>query len=132
MDGILDWYLLGLAIGLGVVSGLASVGVRRSAGAGRVLWALVAVVCLAGAVVVAIVALPWWAVVAAAAAAALGWIAFRRLSAAAVPAAAVGGLALAAIPAAGYALAVLAPAAGRRLGRRADTRYAGLRILAKD
>jgi hypothetical protein len=39
---------------------------------------------------------------------------------------------LAFVPAVGYALAALAPLAGARLGRRAGTRYAGLRILAKD
>jgi hypothetical protein len=132
VDGILDWYLLGLVIGLGVVSGLVSVGTRKAGGAARVVWGLLALACLAGAIVVAIVALPWWAALAAAAAAVLGWLAFRRLSAAAIPAAALGAVALAAIPVTGYVLAVLAPAAGRRLGHRADTRYAGLRILAKD
>jgi hypothetical protein len=132
VDGILDWYLLGLVIGLGVVSGLVSVGTRKGVGAARLVWGLLALACLVGAIVVAIVALPWWAVLAAAAAAVLGWLAFRRLSAGAIPAAALGAVALAAIPVTGYALAVLAPAAGRRLGHRADTRYAGLRILAKD
>jgi hypothetical protein len=39
---------------------------------------------------------------------------------------------VAAIPAPGYVAVVATPVAGARLGRRADKRYAGLRVLAKD
>jgi hypothetical protein len=39
---------------------------------------------------------------------------------------------LAFVPVLGYALAIAAPLAGIRLGRRAGSRYAGLRVLAKD
>ncbi|MGH3005973.1 MAG: hypothetical protein ACRDOS_08775, partial [Gaiellaceae bacterium] len=62
----------------------------------------------------------------------LAWLALRRLSLDALPAAVLGSLLLAAVPAAGYLAAVVAPVAGARLGRRAASRYAGLRVLARD
>jgi hypothetical protein len=65
-------------------------------------------------------------------AALVSFAALRRLSPAALPAAALGALVLAAIPALGYIAAVATPVAGARLGRRAEARYAGLRVLAKD
>jgi hypothetical protein len=49
-----------------------------------------------------------------------------------LPAAVLGAAALAVVPALGYVEAVAAPLLGQRLSRRADSRYAGLRILAKD
>ena len=130
MDGVLDWYLLGVATGLGVAAGVAVVWL-----AGRGPLRLLAAVLLAGAIaaVVAIGVLAiGWAFVGGGAGLAIAAASVRRLAAAALPAAALAAAALAAIPLVGYAEALLAPVLGARLGRRAETRYAGLRVLAKD
>jgi hypothetical protein len=127
MDGILDWYLLGIVVGLGVTVGAAAVGARRVP-----LYAIVALAAVAGAVVVTVLALPWWALGALAAVSLLAWAAFRRLSLGALPAAVLGSALLAVLPAVGYLLAAAAPFAGPRLGRRASSRFAGLRVLARD
>ena len=127
MDGLLDWYLLGVALGLGVAAGLA--GVRREGN--RPFAAAVVAVAAAGAGVIAALA-TGWAVVAALAGVALGVFSFRRLSAAAVPAAALALGLLALVPAVGYLEALFAPVLGARLQRRAGERFAGLRVLAKD
>jgi hypothetical protein len=127
MDGLLDWYLLGLVLGLGVLAGVGAVGAVRNPA-----WLLLGLAAAVPGVVVAYFALPWWSFVALGAAAVLAFIGLRRLSTEALPAAALGALVLAAIPALGYVAAVATPVAGARLGRRADQRYAGLRVLAKD
>ena len=127
MDGILDWYLLGVVVGLGVTAGAAAVGARR-----MLLYAAPAVAAVAGAVVITALALPWWALGALAAASLLAWAAFRRLSPGALPAAVLGSALLAVLPAVGYLVAAAAPFAGARLGRRASSRFAGLRVLARD
>lgn len=124
MDGLLDWYLLGVVSGLGVAAGLAA---RR----GLVL-SVAGALALGGAAAIVIAALPLWTFAVLAAAAVVGRVALRPLSAEAVPAAFVAVLLLAAVPALGYLEALVSPVAGRRLGRRAGTRYAGLRILARD
>ena len=49
-----------------------------------------------------------------------------------VPAAVLVAVVLAAIPLLGYLAVVAVPVAGTRLNRRAESRHAGLRILAKD
>lgn len=127
MDGILDWYLLGVVAGLGVTDGAAAAGAIR-----RAVYGLVALAAVAGAVVVTALALPWWSLLAFAGVAVLSWAAFRRLSLTALPALVAGSLVLAAVPALGYLAAALAPIAGVRLGRRAGARFAGLRVLARD
>jgi uncharacterized membrane protein len=127
MDGLLDWYLLGLVLGLGVLAGVGAVGAVRN-----LAWLLLGLAAAVPGVVVAYIALPWWSFVALGAAALLAFLGLRRLSTEALPAAALGALVLAAIPALGYVAAVATPVAGARLGRRADQRYAGLRVLAKD
>jgi hypothetical protein len=127
MDGLLDWYLLGLVLGLGVLAGVGAVGAVRN-----LAWLLLGLAAAVPGVVVAYIALPWWSFVALVAAALLAFLGLRRLSTEALPAAALGALVLAAIPALGYVAAVATPVAGARLGRRADQRYAGLRVLAKD
>ena len=127
MDGVLDWYLLGLVLGFGVLAGVGLVGAFRAPA-----WALLAVAAAVPGIAVALIALPWWSLLALAAAAVLAFLGLRRLSTEALPAAALGALVLAAIPALGYVAAVATPVAGARLGRRADKRYAGLRVLAKD
>lgn len=127
LDGLLDWYLLGVALGLGIAAGVP--GVRRDVP--RLLTTVVIGACAIGAGVIASLA-TGWAVIGALAGVAIGVFAFRRLSAAAVPAAALAIAALALVPALGYVEALLAPVLGERLRRRASERYAGLRILAKD
>jgi hypothetical protein len=126
VDGLVDWYLLGVLLGLGVADGVIGNGVRRPP------LALTGIAIFCAAVAIGLFALAWWAVLAFVAAMLLSWVAFRRLSGAArlVASLAVAGLAF--VPALGYALAAVAPVAGLRLGRRAGSRYAGLRILAKD
>jgi hypothetical protein len=127
LDGLLDWYLLGVALGLGIAAGVP--GPRRDVP--RALTLAVIGACAVAAGVIAVLA-TGWAIIAALAGVAIGVFAFRRLSAAAVPAAALGIAVLALVPVLGYAVAALAPFLGERLRRRAGDRYAGLRILAKD
>jgi hypothetical protein len=127
LDGLLDWYLLGVALGLGIAAGVP--GVRRDVP--RVVTLAVVGACAIGAGAIAALA-TGWAVVAALVGVAIGVFAFRRLSSAAVPAAAIAIGALALVPAVGFAVAFLAPVLGERLRRRASERYAGLRVLAKD
>ena len=125
MDGFLDWYLLGVVAGLGVPVGVTFF--RRP-----VVLRLALGVAIGIAVLLIAVALPLWAIAVFAASGVLAWISFRHLSTAAVPAAFIGAAVLAFLPAVGYALPLVTPFAGARLGRRADSRYAGLRVLAKD
>ena len=127
MDGILDWYLLGVVLGLGVTDGTAAVGARR-----RVVFGVLVLAAVAAAVAITALMLPWWALLAFAGAALVAWLALRRLSLDALPAAILAGLVLAVVPALGYVAVAVVPAAGARLGRRAGSRYAGLRVLAKD
>jgi hypothetical protein len=126
VDGWLDWYLLGLVAGLGVAVGAIGREARRP------LFAVVALAFGAAAVAVALLALEWWALLVFLGAAVISWIAFRRLSPAARPLAALAAAGIALVPMLGYALVLFVPLAGARLGRRADARYAGLRVLAKD
>lgn len=127
MDGLLDWYLVGVAVGLGVAAGVPGTrgDVNRALSVGIVLAAAIA----AGAIAALATG---WAAVAALVGVAIGVFSFRHLSQAAVPAAALALAALALVPVLGYALALAAPILGRRLRRRASGRYAGLRVLAKD
>jgi hypothetical protein len=126
VDGLLDWYWLGVLLGLGVADGVVGREVRRP------LLATVSLALFAAAIVIALVALAWWALLAFVGAALASWFALRRLSPAARTLATLATALLAFLPAIGYALAVAAPIAGVRLGRRAGSRYAGLRVLAKD
>jgi hypothetical protein len=126
MDGLLDWYWLGVLLGLGVTGGAIGRHVARP------VFGAASLATLAVAIVIALLALEWWGLAAFAAAALLAWAAFRRLSRSARLAASLVTAVLAFVPAAGYALVLLAPLAGARLGRRAGSRYAGLRVLAKD
>jgi hypothetical protein len=125
VDGLLDWYLLGVVAGLGVPAGVTLFRWRR-------LTALAWTAALGVAIVVVALALPAWAIAVFVASGLLAWISFRRLSPAAVPAAYIGAAALAFVPALGYLLPAVSPFAGARLSRRADSRFAGLRVLAKD
>ena len=127
VDGILDWYLLGVVFGLGLVAGVGMAGAAK-----RRVWALVTLAADALGVALVLLALPAWALIALLAAGMVGFFSLRRLSPEALPAAVVAGVALAVIPALGYVAAAIAPVAGERLGRRASARYAGLRVLAKD
>jgi hypothetical protein len=126
MDGLLDWYWLGVILGLGVADGVVGREVRRP------VLGTVSLAFFAAAIVIALVALAWWALLAFVGAALVSWFTLRRLSPAARMLASLATALLAFLPAIGYALAVAAPIAGLRLGRRAGSRYAGLRVLAKD
>ena len=128
--GILDWYLVGLAAGLGATAGAAFVW-ALTGGRTAPVAAAAAVAAVAGGVLVAVLA-TGWAAVALAAGAAVSLVSLRRLSADALPAALAGSAVLAVVPALGYLVVLAAPLLGQRLGRRAGSRYAGLRILAKD
>ena len=130
MDGILDWYLVGVAAGLGVTAGAGMLWALRG-GSGRALGSAAAVLALAAGIVIGSLAAVW-AFVALAGAAAIALVSLRGLSAAALPAAVLGSAVVAAVPALGYVEGLAAPLLGRKLARRAGSRYAGLRILAKD
>jgi len=127
MDGALDWYVLGVVLGLGIAAGAALVGALRSPA-----WVLLALVAGAAALVLAFTLLPWWTIAAFAVALIIGFVFLRRLSPEAIPAAVLVAVVLAAIPLLGYLAVVAVPMAGTRLNRRAESRHAGLRILAKD
>jgi hypothetical protein len=127
MDGALDWYVLGVVFGLGVAAGAAVAGALRAPA-----WVVLAVLAATAALVLVFAVLPWWAIAAFAVALAVAFYSLRRLSSEAIPAAVLGAVVLAAIPLLGYAALVAAPIAGTRLNRRAESRHAGLRILAKD
>ena len=126
MDGFLDWYLLGVLLGLGVAAGIIGREGRRP------FLGVISLALLATAIVIALVGLAWWGLAAFAGAGAVSGYALRRLSAAARLLGSLVATGLALLPVVGYALAVAAPLAGIRLGRRAESRYAGLRVLAKD
>ncbi|HXV32753.1 MAG TPA: hypothetical protein VD769_01990 [Gaiellaceae bacterium] len=127
MDGALDWYVLGVVFGLGVAAGAAAVGALRAPA-----WVVLAVVAAAGALALALALLPWWTIAAFAVALVVAFVSLRRLSSESIPAAVLAAAVLAAIPLLGYVAVVAAPVAGARLNRRAESRHAGLRILAKD
>jgi hypothetical protein len=127
MDGALDWYVLGVVFGLGIAAGAAFVGARKAPA-----WVAVAVAAGIGALALVLAVLPWWAIAAFVAALLVAFVSLRRLSAEAVPAAVLGAVVAAAIPLLGYVAVVATPVAGARLNRRAESRHAGLRILAKD
>jgi hypothetical protein len=127
VEGLLDIYLVGLALGLGIAAGAPG---PRAAG-GRVLAvALIAAAAIAAGVIGVLAT--GWAMLATLLGVAIGVFSFRRLAAAAIPAAALGLAALALVPVVGYLEAVGAPLLAQRLRRRSDERYAGLRVLAKD
>ena len=126
MNELIDWYGLGVALGVGVSSGAARRMFRR-----QMLMLAHFTLALPG-IVAAYVWLDWWAAFAIIGGALIGIFSFRRLSEAAAPAASLFSLALAYVPLLGYLETLAAPVAGRRLAQRAASRYAGLRVLAKD
>ena len=126
MNELLDWYGLGVALGVGVSSGVARRMFRR-----QMLMMAHFTLALPG-IVASYVWLEWWAVLPIVGGAVIGILSFRKLSEAAAPAAALLSLALAYVPVLGYLETLAAPVAGRRLAQRAASRYAGLRVLAKD
>jgi hypothetical protein len=127
VDGFLDWYLLGVALGLGIAAGIP--GLPRDEGR-EFAVALVAVVAIATGVIAALVVV--WAVFATILGVAVGVFSYRKLARPAVPAAALAVGVLSLLPFLGYLLAALSPVLGERLRRRTAGRYAGLRVLAKD
>ena len=127
MDGFWDWYFVGVAVGLGVTAGIP--GLPREQGR-EFAVGVATVVAVAAGFIAALVTL--WAVLGTLLGLAIGVFSFRRLAAAAIPAATLAAAVLALVPFFGYLEALAAPLVGARLRRRADQRYAGLRILAKD
>ncbi len=123
MDGLADWYWLGVALGLGVAGG-----VGRFGGTAERVFAAVAIVA---AFAVGFLSSGWGGA-GAFAGLGLALLFFRNLAREAVLAALLALAALAFVPALGYLEALATPVIGRRLSRRAGERYAGLRILAKD
>jgi hypothetical protein len=126
VNELIDWYGLGVALGVGVSSGAARRMFRR-----QMLMLAHFTLALPG-IIAAYVWLDWWAALAVIGGALIGIVSFRRLSEAAAPAASLFSLALAYVPLLGYLETLAAPVAGRRLAQRAASRYAGLRVLAKD
>ena len=127
--GLFDWYWLGVSAGLGVAAGAAAGWIQS--GSVKVLAALAfAFAALVGIFVAFFVA--GWGPAVWAGAATLAWVTLRRLARAAFPAAFIAFAALAFVPLLGYVEALTAPIVGERLRRRAGTKYAGLRVLAKD
>jgi hypothetical protein len=129
VDGILDWYWLGVVAGLGVAAGVTG---RPPRGAAGLALRAGAVLVSVAAIALVVWTLPRWALAAIAVGALVGWLSLRRLSPEALSAAFIALTVLAFVPAFGYLAAVAAPLLGRRLVRREAERYAGLRILAKD
>ncbi|MBA2614194.1 MAG: hypothetical protein H0U90_00195 [Actinobacteria bacterium] len=127
MDGLLDLYLLGVALGLGVAAGTPGQGRE---GNRALALALIAAAAVAAALIA--VFATGWAIVATIVGVAIGVFSFRHLAPAAVLAAALALALLALVPVVGYLEALAAPLLGERLRRRASGRFAGLRILAKD
>ncbi len=127
MDGLLDWYLLGLALGLGVAAGIP--GLPREEGRGFAVG-MVTVVAVASGVIAALAVV--WAVFATLIGVAVGVFSYRKLARPAVPAASLAVAGLSLVPLLGYVVAAFSPVLGERLRRRAAGRYAGLRVLAKD
>jgi hypothetical protein len=127
VDGIVDWYFIGVAAGFGVAASIPAV----HAGERRPLTLFAALALGLGVGLIADFT-TIWALAAGVAAFVLGRIFLRTLSPDAVPAALLAAAALAAVPLLGYVEAVATPIVGARLRRRAGSRYAGLRILAKD
>ena len=126
-ERLLDVYLVGLALGLGIAAGAPG---PRAAG-GRLLAVALIVAAAVAAGVIGVFA-TGWAIIATLVGVAIGVFSFRSLSAAAIPAAAIALALLAIVPVAGYLEALAAPILGQRLRRRSSGRYAGLRVLAKD
>jgi len=123
VDGILDWYWLGVTLGLGVAAGAGRLGalVERALAVAAAAGALVIAFFAGGAVWAG----PFVGLT-------LGVLFLRHLSRRAALAAVITVAALAFVPALGYLEALVAPWAAARLARRAGSRYAGLRILARD
>jgi hypothetical protein len=123
VEGILDWYWLGVTLGLGTAAGTGSSGhlVERLL-AGAALLGAVAIAYLAGG---AVWAGPFVGLV-------LSAFFLRRLSRQALLAGVIALAVVAFVPLLGYLEALAAPVIGTRLGRRAGSRYAGLRVLARD
>jgi uncharacterized membrane protein len=138
LDGVGDWYTIGILVGLGAAIGVAATGILRRALVG-------AVVAIAVAVAIGFAFGQWDEAVGGLAGAACGALgsapiiggALRRggtRGGTAILLALVSlvGAALAFVPVVGYLEAVAVPLLGARLRRRSPDRHAGLRTLARD
>lgn len=136
------WYTIGLFAGIGVGLGVVLAGILGAVRGAAVLAALLGAV--AGALVGLGIADPEEAIAGAVGGllggfgaslivtAALGRGGTRGATAFLVAFAGIGLAVLALVPIVGYVEAVTLPVLGARLRRRADGRYQGLRILARD
>jgi hypothetical protein len=127
VDGIFDWYWVGVAAGLGVAAGIPAAQGRE-----RPAPLLAATVVLGAAVGLIGVFGTRWALAAGAVGLVLALLFLRRLSRDAVLVAVVAGTVVALVPVLGYLETAAVPVLGGRLRRRAGSRYAGLRVLARD
>ena len=82
MDGVLDWYVLGVVFGLGVAAGASVVGALHAPA-----WVALAVIAGVSALALVLAVLPWWTIAAFAVALLVAFVSLRRLSVDAVPAA---------------------------------------------
>ncbi len=136
-----DWYLIGLAAGLGVSLGVLAVGLLAALRGGGIAAGVVAAVLAAG---IGLALGEWDEALAGAIGAVAGVLGSAQLvsgalrrggtrggtaSLVALLALALAGLAF--VPVAGYLEVVALPALAVRLRRRMPERYAGLRTLAK-
>ena len=138
LDGVGDWYTIGILVGLGAAIGVACTGALRRALAGLVLSAAISILIgfafgqwdeaaggFVGAVCGAVGTAPLVG-------GALRRGGTRGGTATLLAAASLVGAALAFVPVLGYLEAAAVPLLGLRLRRRAPDRHAGLRSLAKD
>jgi hypothetical protein len=134
----MDWYSIGILVGLGASIGVAAVGALRRTVAGLVVAVVVAVVlgfafaqwdeALGGAIGAVCGALG----VAPLVTGALRRGGTRGGTATLLAIASLVGAALAFIPVVGYLEALAVPILGARLRRRSPDRHAGLRVLSRD
>lgn len=134
----MDWYSIGILVGLGAAIGVAAVGALRRTLAGLVL-------AVAIAVGLGFVFAQWDEAVGGAAGALCGSLGVAPLVAGALrrggtrggtatllALASLVGAALAFVPFLGYLEAIAVPILGARLRRRSPDRHAGLRVLSRD
>jgi hypothetical protein len=139
-----SWYWIGVAAGLGLGAGVA-IGALVPGGRRGVTAGLAALLALAAGIGIGLLVGDWAEAAAGAIGGVLGAVASvlvvsgalrsggTRLGVAVlVLVAALGLAALAFAPAVGYVEAVVVPLLAARTSRRGSSRYAGLRILAKD
>jgi hypothetical protein len=138
LDGVGDWYTIGILAGLGTATGVACTGALRRAVLGLVVAATVAVA-------IGFAFFQWDEALGGFVGAACGALGSAPLvsgtlrrggtrggTATLLALVSLVGAALAFVPVAGYLEALAVPLLGARLRRRSPDRHAGLRTLARD